>query len=150
MNITDIITARILELLSEQDGTIQIGRNELASVVGCVPSQINYVITSRFTKEQGYIVESRRGGGGYIKIVKVDHTKSQLILHIINSIGDEVEENTARIIIESLCLDLRMSKTEARLMLSVIADENFKGLQEQSKKTIRANLLKSMLINIIQ
>lgn len=148
MNITDIITKTLLNLLSEQEGEIQIGRNELANAIGCVPSQINYVITSRFTKEQGYIVESRRGGGGYIKIVKVDNTKSQLILHIINSMGDEIDENTARIIIESLCLDSRIEKNIARIMLSVISDDNFKGLNPSEKRMLRANLFKSMLINL--
>ena len=71
MNITDAIAQVILSTLEDSGGTVQIQRNELANKIGCVPSQINYVITSRFTPEQGYIVESKRGGGGYIKIIKI-------------------------------------------------------------------------------
>ena len=68
MRISDSVANYILQLLQETNGTAEIQRNELASYLGCVPSQINYVITSRFTPEQGYLVESRRGGGGYTRI----------------------------------------------------------------------------------
>ena len=73
---SDIVAQYILHVLEESDGNAEIQRNELAGELGCVPSQINYVITSRFTPEQGYLVESRRGGGGYIRItrVKMDHS----------------------------------------------------------------------------
>lgn len=150
MNITDEITNMLLDLLSEQGGTIQIQRNDLANRFGCVPSQINYAITSRFTKEQGFIVESRRGGGGFIKIIKVDYTKSQLILHIINSIGDELDERTAQILINSLCLDGQISEAAGKMMLAALSDDNFKGLEDADKRTIRANIMKSMLIKSIE
>ena len=69
MRISDEITAYILHMLENaDDGEAELRRNELAEELGCVPSQINYVLTSRFTPEQGYVVESRRGGGGYIRI----------------------------------------------------------------------------------
>ena len=64
MKISDLITQRILQLMEEQDGIAEIQRNEFAGEIGCVPSQINYVLTSRFTPEQGYTIESRRGAGG--------------------------------------------------------------------------------------
>lgn len=150
MNITDEITNMLLDLLSEQGGTIQIQRNDLANRFGCVPSQINYAITSRFTKEQGFIVESRRGGGGFIKIIKVDYTKSQLILHIINSIGDELDERTAQILINSLCLDGQISDAAGKMMLAALSDDNFKGLEDADKRAIRANIMKSMLIKSIE
>ena len=72
MRISDEITAYILHMLDQaDDGGAELRRNELAEELGCVPSQINYVLTSRFTPEQGYVVESRRGGGGYIRIRRV-------------------------------------------------------------------------------
>ena len=72
MKMSDLITARILQLLNDSGTNVaEIQRNELASVIGCVPSQINYVLSSRFTPEHGYIIESRRGGGGYIRITRV-------------------------------------------------------------------------------
>ena len=70
MAISDNVAAYILDLLLNDEVIAEIQRNELAGILGCVPSQINYVITSRFTPEQGYIVESRRGGGGYIRIIR--------------------------------------------------------------------------------
>lgn len=146
MNITDLIANTLIEMLEKQDGSVQIQRNDLASRIGCVPSQINYVITSRFTQAQGYIVESRRGGGGFIRIVKVENSKSQLVLHIINSIGDFLDEHTAMIIINSLCLDGRLSKETAAVMRAVVSESNFKGLIDESKREIRARLLKSMLL----
>ena len=72
MNLSELVALRILEMLDAAGGEAEIQRNELASSIGCVPSQINYVITSRFTPEQGYTVESRRGGGGYIRISRVN------------------------------------------------------------------------------
>ena len=69
MRISDSVANYILQMLNDENGIAEIQRNELANTLGCVPSQINYVITSRFTPEQGYIVESRRGGGGYIRII---------------------------------------------------------------------------------
>ena len=77
MRISDIITQKIFELLDESEiNQAEIQRNELASLVGCAPSQINYVLSSRFTPEQGYIIESRRGGGGYVRISRVTFNKS--------------------------------------------------------------------------
>ncbi len=149
IKITEIITDTLQQLLSEQDGTIHIQRNDLANRLGCVPSQINYVITSRFTQAQGYIVESRRGGGGFIKIVKLDYSKSELILHIINSIDDAIDETSAHIIINSLKKDGQINEFENKIMLAAISDNNFKGLDELIKRTIRSNILKTMLINTI-
>ena len=88
MRLSDIIADEINRMLDESgDGSAEIKRNELASHIGCVPSQINYVISSRFVPEQGYIVESRRGGGGFIKITRVHLDKSSAIMHIVNIIG---------------------------------------------------------------
>ena len=78
MRISDSVAQYILDLLNQENGTAEIQRNELANYLGCVPSQINYVLTSRFTPEQGYIVESRRGGGGYIRITRRRLSKSDM------------------------------------------------------------------------
>ena len=102
MKISDLITQRILQLMEEQDGTAEIQRNEFAGEIGCVPSQINYVLTSRFTPEQGYTIESRRGGGGYIRITRITVGPQNFIMHVVNSIGETLDENTARILLKNL------------------------------------------------
>ena len=88
----------------EADGCAEMQRNELAQTVGCVPSQINYVLSSRFTQENGYVVESRRGGGGYIRITRVhfSNDKGSIIMHIVKTIGNSLDATSGGIILENL------------------------------------------------
>ncbi|MCI8553350.1 MAG: CtsR family transcriptional regulator, partial [Clostridiales bacterium] len=92
MRLTDEIAAYIYRILEQaEDGYAELQRNELAERLGCVPSQINYVLTSRFTPEQGYLVESRRGGGGYIRVRRIQFGReAALLMHLVNSIGEEL------------------------------------------------------------
>ncbi|MGN1126719.1 MAG: CtsR family transcriptional regulator, partial [Ruminococcus sp.] len=83
MRMSDLVAQTILEMLDSQNGNAEIQRNELATTLGCVPSQINYVITSRFTPEQGYVVESRRGGGGYIRIRRIKTDDKTMLMHVV-------------------------------------------------------------------
>lgn len=101
MNISNLIAAMISEML-ENEGSTEIQRNELAQRVGCVPSQINYVISSRFTPEHGYIVESRRGGGGYIRITRAEYDINSIKMHLVNSVGTSIEESVCRAHIKNL------------------------------------------------
>ena len=91
-SITDKIELFINELMNNSN-SIQIKRNELANLFNCAPSQINYVISTRFKPSQGYYVESKRGGGGNIKIRKINNTKSDYIMHIINNVGKTITTN---------------------------------------------------------
>ena len=95
MSLSNRIAGLLMDML-ESSGTTEIQRNELAQTLGCVPSQINYVIASRFTPEQGYIVESRRGGGGYIKITRVRLDAPVAIMHTVNCVGDAADMQTCR------------------------------------------------------
>lgn len=144
MKISDVIADMILDMFDDETPTVQIRRNDLAAQLGCVPSQINYVITSRFTPEQGYRIESRRGGGGYIMITRA--TKENAFLSLINSVGDEIDERTAKAHIYNLNYQNLVSDKAAQLMVSVLNDSNFRCVDEKSKNIIRANLLKQMLI----
>lgn len=146
MNMTDLIAAQINEMLRQSGGTVKIQRNELAGKIGCVPSQINYVITNRYTLENGYLVESRRGGGGFIQIVKLDYDNKETIFHLINSIGSEIDETSARVILENLTSDKILTTGQYKLILAAMSDQNFKGLSDPAKRTIRANLTKMMLL----
>lgn len=149
MKITDLIAEQINRMLEEDGGTTRIQRNELANQLGCVPSQINYVITNRFTTEQGYLVESRRGGGGFIRIVKINVSDRETIFHLINSIGQEIDEYSARIILQNLAFDKVLSEKTCKIILSALQDQNFRGLPDGTKRIIRANLMKTMLLNAV-
>ena len=105
MRMSDVIEEFIKELFDDGEEAIEIQRNELAEHFNCVPSQINYVISTRFKPTQGYYVESRRGGGGHITITKVNITKSNYLMHIISSMGDAVTAQEVSIFISNLYIE---------------------------------------------
>lgn len=150
MRMSDIITQRILELMEESENNIaEIQRNELASMVGCAPSQINYVISSRFTPEQGYIIESRRGGGGYVRISRIKLNRSSAIMHIINSVGNRLDPMEARIIIEN-CLDSGLiGENAAKLMSAALSTSSMSAVPQELREYLRASVLKQMLLTQI-
>lgn len=146
MRVSDIIEEFIKELFDD-DEEIEIQRNDLAQKFNCVPSQINYVIATRFKPSQGYYVESRRGGGGHITIRKVNNTKSDYLLHIINNIGNSITNGEAEILISDfLTYDLVNAK-EAKL-LRVATSDNVLDIPKEYKDILRANILKNMLLNL--
>lgn len=149
MNYTDLIVKIINDMLEEQGGQTQIKRNELAYKIGCVPSQINYAISSRFTKEQGYIVESRRGDGGFVKIVKLNVSNKSLILHIINSIGNSIDEYSVRAIVSNLVNDKILTLLEGKVILSATTQNNFNMIEDVYRDIIRCNIFKSILLNYV-
>ena len=145
MKLSDAIADIILNMFDDNTSTIQIQRNDLAQQLGCVPSQINYVITSRFTPEQGYRIESRRGGGGYIMITRAA-TKENALMSLVNSIGNSIDEKSAKANIYNLHYQGLLSDKAGRIMMSVVSDNNFKGVETEIKNQIRASLLKQMLL----
>jgi transcriptional regulator CtsR len=147
MRMSDIIEDFIKELLEEQDEAIEIQRNELAEHFNCVPSQINYVISTRFKPSQGYYVESKRGGGGHITIKKVNNSKEDYIMHIINNVGKELTANEVDILISDFLSYDIINKKEARL-LKVATSDNVLQLQKDLKDKVRARIFKNMLLNL--
>ena len=137
-------------MLNESEAnTAEIQRNELASIIGCVPSQINYVLSSRFTPEHGYIIESRRGGGGYIKIKRIRLDKSSALMHIINSIGPTLDGVAARVLIEnSLNMEL-INENTAALMSTAISSRVLREIPVMFHDSFRASILKQMLMTQI-
>ena len=146
MRITDLIEEFIKDLFDGSD-YIEIQRNELANHFHCVPSQINYVISTRFKPSQGYYVESKRGGGGNIKIRKVNTTKSDYIMHIINNIGKTLTSNDVDILISDFLTYKIVSKSEAKL-LKVATSDNVLKLDASIRDEVRARIFKNMLLNI--
>lgn len=146
MRISDSVAKYILDLLNEENGIAEIQRNELANVLGCVPSQINYVITSRFTPEQGYMVESRRGGGGYIRITRRQLTKSDMIMHIINTIGDSLDAGSARAMTENMLQRGILESGVARVIYAATSEQAFSCIPKEMRNCIRASIYKNMLL----
>ncbi len=149
MRMSDLVAQYILEMLDAKNGSAEIQRNELAGNLGCVPSQINYVITSRFTPEQGYIVESRRGGGGYIRISRVKMDNGTALMHIINSIGDSLDKSTAEAMLTNMLQRQMFSMQTAKVMSTVMSDRTLRNVEQEKRDTVRADLFKNMLLTIL-
>ena len=149
MGISDEITRALLDILDEADGIAEIQRKEFAERIGCVPSQINYVLTSRFTPEHGYLVESRRGTGGYIRIKKVRASRSGTLMHVINAVGPELEWSGAQVIVQSLCHRQIIPAPAAELMLAALSDKCYLEIPQQNRDKIRARVFKHMLLTLI-
>ena len=148
MKMSDIIADMILDMFDDSTSTVQIQRNDLANQLGCVPSQINYVISSRFTPEAGYRIESRRGGGGYILITRAD-SRENALLSFINSIGEEIDERTARVNLYNCSYQKLIDEKAVRMMASALMESNYRGLPQAVSNSIRAKQLKQMLLAYI-
>lgn len=141
MILTDEIARFIENMLAEAGGCIEICRNDLAGKIGCVPSQINYVITSRFTPDRGYVIESRRGGGGYIRIIKKQFHKNEYLMHFIQAVGNEISAENAAVFIGNLEGHGVVTAREAAIIAAAASsvDTNAK----------RAALLKNIAVTLI-
>ena len=148
-NISDIIEQFILDQIDEF-GEISLSRNELANFFKCAPSQINYVLSTRFTSPRGFIVESHRGGGGYIKLIKVDLTKSDYLEKLItNTIQDEISLSDANLLLDGLVDRDLISDNEYSIIMSAISNRSLSNPIKMENK-LRANILRNILVNIIR
>ena len=135
--------------LFEDDDYIEIQRNDLAEKFKCVPSQINYVIATRFKPSQGYYVESKRGGGGYISIRKVNITKSNYLMHIISNMENQITAQEVDIFISNFLSYGIISEKEAKL-LKVATSDNVLTVSQDIKDSLRAKIFKNMLLNLVE
>ncbi|MDK1733380.1 CtsR family transcriptional regulator [Dellaglioa algida] len=144
-NISDVIEKYFKKILLDEKAIV-IKRSEVAELFNCVPSQINYVINTRFTIQNGYVVESKRGGGGYIKIEKVNLFADQEFIQTLeNLIGTDVSQQEGYDIIQSLYDEKTLTKKESNLILATIKKDAFLGMDTNLENTVRAK----MLINLI-
>lgn len=148
MRISDMIEEFIKELFDDDD-YIEIQRNDLAEHFNCVPSQINYVIQTRFKPSQGYYVESKRGGGGHISIRKINTTKSNYLMHTISSIGDKITSQEVDIFLSNFLSYNVVTEKEAKL-LKVATSDNVLTVSQDIKDELRAKIFKNMLINLVE
>ena len=148
--LSDTIEQFIKSMLSEYEGTVEIQRNELAQHFHCAPSQINYVLATRFNLDKGYIIESRKGGGGYIRVIRVNIDEEDTLLDLVTRrIGSQISQKDAMNIVERLNEVGIITFKEAQIMKSALSDETYM-LPLAIKDNLRANILKKMIISLIK
>lgn len=149
-NVSEIIEQYLKHVLQQStEGAIEIQRNDLADQFQCVPSQINYVISTRFTLEKGYVVESKRGGGGYIRIQKIElKSHGSIVDHIFRTIHSHIDQVTSEGLIYQLQEGHYISAREANLIRAAISRDVL-TFKLPLRDEIRAKILKAMLISLL-
>jgi len=141
---------RFIKDLMEQDAQIELRRNELAQHFGCAPSQINYVLATRFSIDHGYVIESRRGGGGYVRIVRMQHSADgNLLSTLLMRIGSAIDEDAAVAIITFLLDREIVTGRESRLLAAAMA-ESALALPVSAKDVLRAAVLRNLLVQVFR
>lgn len=146
--LSDTIEQFIKTLMEDENREIELRRNELADHFQCAPSQINYVLATRFTPDHGYVIESRRGGGGYIRIVRLASTsREELLQTLYQRIGTSISSTDAAKIIDHLKNENIVTQEEAQLMLAALAPQAV-PLPLSMKDALCAGTLRSMILAI--
>ena len=146
MRLSELIEEYIKEMFKDDD-FVEFGRNDLAQYFNCVPSQINYVISTRFSPERGYYVESKRGGGN-IKIKRVDISKDNYITHLINSLNKSLTQQDAEIIINNM-FDYKIIDKNTAKLLKIISNDKVLGLPVELRDEVRTRIFKNVIINLL-
>jgi len=146
LKISELIAREILSMLEEQDGTAEIKRNDFAAKLGCVPSQINYVLSTRFSPEHGYQVESRRGGGGYIRISRVQSSPAEKMLSAVRAVGDSLDVATAAAYVSNFYKSGIIDRRCARLILTAISDKALASIAPRDRDRVRSGIFKHLLV----
>jgi len=147
--LSDHIEAFIKSMLTEYEGSVELQRNELAQYFKCAPSQINYVLATRFNIDQGYIIESKRGGGGCIRLIPIEADDDYLLKLVTVRINEEISLRDAEALIEGLVNVKTINKREANIMKSAISTKSL-NVPAMVKDRVRANILKEMIISIMK
>ena len=150
MRLSDSIETFIKTMLTQEEPEVELKRNELAEYFGCAPSQINYVLATRFSPDHGYVIESRRGGGGYIRIVRVVQSGSQRLMYLINErIGDAISEAEAVRLIHQLTEQGFITQAEGEIMRAAVSAQALSiPIPDSLKSALRARTLRTMLMTI--
>ncbi len=147
--VSELIAEFLRRAVTEAGGEAMLSRNDLAERFSCVPSQINYVLTTRFTPESGFIVESRRGGGGYIRITRVRPDPSALLMHTVNGIGAELDAGSARAVLNNLLSCGAIAPHAAQLMSAATSDTALRAAPVEKRDALRAAILKQCLLQCV-
>ena len=147
MGISDLIAGFLQDCLDEaENGVLEVQRSDLAQRFNCVPSQINYVMSTRFSPERGYIVESRRGGNGYIRITRLSLSTADMIMHMVNGVGDALDGATARAMVQNMVQSGVLDRRSAELILAASSEKTLMAVPKELRDPVRAMLVKNMLL----
>ncbi len=146
--LSDVIEALLKEMIDENEGSVEITRGELAEQLNCVPSQITYVLSTRFTNGQGYLVESRRGGGGWIRIHRLMTTDnaSQYVMHALNTMGEELTQHQAYVFLRNFVDYQVIEESMAKIMQAAVSDHSLQLIEHPYKDKVRMQILKQMIL----
>ena len=147
--LTDTIAKLIEEMLDEAGGSLELQRNDMAARLGCVPSQISYVITSRFTPERGYMIESRRGGGGCIRIVKKQMQRDEYLMHFFYAIGDSIDERSAEAYLANLVGNGLITVREKNIISASLSGSALAEIPMEFRNNIRAQIFRRIILSIM-
>lgn len=153
MRLSDTIEQFIKEMISsDQQGGVDLKRNELAEYFHCAPSQINYVLSTRFTPDHGYVTSSQRGGGGYIRIVRIVRSENEQMRYLLNErIGESITAAEVQILCRQLAERRMISAGDAQLMIAATAPAALSApVPEEIKNAMRARILRSMILTVMQ
>lgn len=148
MKMSDLIAEFIGEMLSDGGGVAELQRKSLADRFDCVPSQINYVIETRFTPEHGYLVESQRGGGGYIRIIRLMNDKQRTLVEAARGLGGRLTQNDAARMARALVSAELLSPTEGQLLLSACSDGALAEVDKKDRDRLRASIFRCAILGI--
>lgn len=150
MRLSDAIEQFIKTMLSQEAPEVELKRNELAEYFNCAPSQINYVLATRFTPDHGYIIESRRGGGGYIRIFRMAQDTSEQLIYLLNErVGDAIDALSASHLVQQLLERELVTEGEAAMMNAALSPQALSlPLSAEMKDALRARILKNMLLEV--
>jgi transcriptional regulator CtsR len=147
--ISDSIEKFIQALFDEDTQQVEIQRNELAAHFNCAPSQINYVLSTRFTIKNGYQIESRRGGGGYIRILRLSIEEDDYVFALLTEeIGDRISAHNAYAVVNNLIKTGCLSEEQVKIMHAALSDNTLR-LPAATRDALRARLLKAMILSTI-
>jgi len=149
-NVSEIIEHYLKHMLQQSpEGAVEIQRNDLAEQFQCVPSQINYVISTRFTLEKGYLVESKRGGGGYIRIQKLHLQSHASILDLIfHTVHDRIDQVSSDGLVYRLQEGGHLTAREANLIRAATSRDTL-NVKLPMRDELRARILKAMLVALL-
>ena len=150
MRLSDAIEQFIKTMLTQEAPEVELKRNELAEYFNCAPSQINYVLATRFTPDHGYIIESRRGGGGYIRIFRMAQDTSEQLLYLLHErVGDSIDALAASHLVQQLRERELVTDGEAAMMNAALSPQALSlPLPAEMKDALRARILKNMLLEV--